>query len=369
MRKAVVKKILSLLSVMTLLASFFSFGLQAAAANDTVVLTIVSNSDVNPLIRFYAMKENGFDKGGPFKVEFEWKADIKRMPGKDEMNCFSGIYEMNNDDAKTTGTHITKSVNDWEKTGFTFINVKGCLDLGAMMPYGVINIGMWHAKGTLAIRNFKITNASGKVMYSLNDDPDIKALIKKSQDEHLSKCTLKDIGLINPTPLILAATFGDDSYDVLVTTMDGPAITTTTKHGLVIEDDPTQPNNSKTTTKAPDNKTTTADAGSVTTDPSASSATDPSASSITDSSASSTDGSMSATTSGAATTTGINGTQPVGGKNTEKKGGLPVGAIVAIVIVAVLVAAVAVLYILAGTGKVKLPFNLPFLNKGGEPKE
>ena len=49
----------------------FSFGLQAAAANDSVVLTLVSNSDINPLIRFYAMKENGFDKGDSFKVEFE----------------------------------------------------------------------------------------------------------------------------------------------------------------------------------------------------------------------------------------------------------------------------------------------------------
>ena len=35
------------------------------AANDSVVLTIISNSDINPVIRFYAMKENGFDKGGP----------------------------------------------------------------------------------------------------------------------------------------------------------------------------------------------------------------------------------------------------------------------------------------------------------------
>ena len=50
-----------------------------------------------------------------------------------------------------------------------------------MMPYGVVNIGMWYAKGTLAIRNLRITNAAGKVMYSLNDDPDVKALIKKKQ--------------------------------------------------------------------------------------------------------------------------------------------------------------------------------------------
>ena len=358
MRKAAVKKILSLLSVMTLLVSFFSFGLQAAAANDSVVLTLVSNSDINPLIRFYAMKENGFDKGGPFKVEFEWKADIKRMPGKEGMNCFTGIYEMNNTEAKTDGYSITKSTNGWEKASFTFLDVKGCLDLGSMMPYGVINIGMWYAKGTLAVRNFRITNKAGKVMYSLNDDPDVKALIKQSKDDNLSKCSLKDIGLINPTPLILATTFGDNSYDVLVTTEDGPVATTTTKHNIVI-DDPTEPTNGKTTTRNPSDKTTTTGTGSTSSDPSASSTS----SSSSASSSTGSDGSMASTTSGTGTTTSAGATKPADNTDTDNKGGFPVAGIVAIVIAAVLVLAVAVLYILAGTGKVKLPFNLPFLNR------
>lgn len=362
MRKAAVKKILSLLSVVTLLVSFFSFGLQAAAANDTVVLTIVSNNSYNPLIRFYAMKENGFDKGGPFKVEFEWKADIKRMPGKEGMNCFTGIYEKNNDEAKTNGYSITKSTNGWENVTFTFLNVKGCLDLGSMMPYGVINIGMWYAKGTLAVRNFRITNAAGKVMYSLNDDPDVKALIKKSKDENLSKCSLKDIGLINPTPLILATAFGDQSFDILVTTENGPAATTTTKHGLVIDDDTTAPTAGQTTTRNQDDKTTTTGTGSTLSDPSASSTS----SSSSASSSTGSDGSMASTTSGTGTTTSAGATKPADNTDTDNKGGFPVAGIVAIVIAAVLVLAVAVLYILAGTGKVKLPFNLPFLKKGGE---
>ena len=356
MRKAAVKKILSLLSVVTLLVSFFSFGLQAAAANDSVVLTLVSNSDINPLIRFYAMKENGFDKGGPFKVEFEWKADIKRMSAKEGMNCFAGIYEMNNDDAKTPNTSIKESTNGWVAASFSFINVKGCLDLGAMMPYGVVNIGMWYAKGSLSIRNFRITNKAGKVMYSLNDDPDVKALIKKSKDENLSKCSLKDIGLINPTPLILSATFGDDSYDVLVTTENGPVATTTTKHNIVI-DDTTEPIQNNTTTRNQNDKTTTTDTGSTSSDPSASSTS----SSSSASSSTGSDGSMASTTSGTGTTTGASETKPADNKNTDNKGGFPVAGIVAIVIAAVLVLAVAVLYILAGTGKVKLPFNLPFL--------
>ena len=364
MRKAAVKKILSLLSVMTLLVSFFSFGLQAAAANDSVVLTLVSNSDINPLIRFYAMKENGFDKGGPFKVEFEWKADIQRMPGKEKMNCFSTIYEMNNNekivyDAKNPNISIKTSTNGWVTASFSFINIKGCIDAGMMMPYGVVNIGMWYAKGTLAIRNLRITNAAGKVMYSLNDDPDVKALIKKSKDENLSKCSLRDIGLINPTPLLLSATFGDDSYDVLVTTENGPAATTTTKHGLVIGDDPTEPTNGKTTTRNPSDKTTTTGTGSTSSDPSASSTS----SSSSASSSMGSDGSMTAATSGTGAAADANATTPADNKDTGKKSGLPVAGIVAIVIAAVLVLAAAVLYILAGTGKVKLPFNLPFLNR------
>ena len=365
MKKA--KRVLSVFLAFVFLASLSSFGLQAAAANDSVVLTLVSNSDINPLIRFYAMKENGFDKGGPFKVEFEWKADIQRMPGKEKMNCFSTIYEMNNNekivyDAKNPNISIKTSTNGWVTASFSFINIKGCIDAGMMMPYGVVNIGMWYAKGTLAIRNLRITNAAGKVMYSLNDDPDVKALIKKSKDENLSKCSLRDIGLINPTPLLLSATFGDDSYDVLVTTENGPAATTTTKHGLVIGDDPTEPTNGKTTTRNPSDKTTTTGTGSTSSDPSASSTS----SSSSASSSMGSDGSMTAATSGTGAAADANATTPADNKDTGKKSGLPVAGIVAIVIAAVLVLAAAVLYILAGTGKVKLPFNLPFLNKGGE---
>ena len=131
-----------------------------------------------------------------------------------------------------------------------------------MMPYGVINIGMWYAKGNPCrpeLPNHK-QGRQGDVF--LNDDPDVKALIKKSKDENLSKCSLKDIGLINPTPLIKATTFGDNSYDVPVTTEDGPVATTTTKHNIVI-DDPTEPTNGKTTTRNPSDKTTTTGTGST----------------------------------------------------------------------------------------------------------
>ena len=72
---------------------------------------------------------------------------------------------------------------------------------------------------------------------------------------------------------------------------------------------------------------------------------------------------MTAATSGTGAAADANATTPADNKDTGKKSGLPVAGIVAIVIAAVLVLAAAVLYILAGTGKVKLPFNLPFLNR------
>ena len=358
MKKA--KRVLPVFLAFVFLVSLSSFGgLTAMAADDDVVLTMTSNSDINPKFRFYAAKENGFDKGGPFKVELEWKADIARMSAKEQMACRISIVEMNNSDAGTGMTEITKSTDGWQKASFFFVNVKGCLDSGAMMPYGVVSISMWYAKGSLSVRNLRITNAAGKVMYSLNDDPDIRALIKYSKDNGMSVCNLRDIGAVNPEPLLLTATFGDDSYEAVVSTSSAPPPTTTTKHDLVIEgEDTTRPNG---TTANGSGDVTAAINGSTSSDPSVSSTSASASSSSTGS-----DGSMASTTSGTGAVTDANATTPADNKDTGKKSGLPVAGIVAIVIAAVLVLAAAVLYILAGTGKVKLPFNLPFLNKGGE---
>ena len=51
----------------------------------------------------------------------------------------------------------------------------------------------------------------------------------------MSVCNLRDIGAVNPEPLLLTATFGDDSYEAVVSTSSAPPPTTTTKHDLVIE--------------------------------------------------------------------------------------------------------------------------------------
>lgn len=350
-----VKRVLSVFIVFVFLVSLSSFGgLTVMAADDDVVLTMTSNNDVNPKFRFYAAKENGFDKGGPFKVELEWKADIARMSAKEQMACRISIVEMNNSDAGTGMTEITKSTDGWQKASFSFVNVKGCLDSGAMMPYGVVSISMWYAKGSLSVRNLRITNAAGKVMYSLNDDPDIRALIKYSKDSGMSVCSLRDIGIVNPEPLLLTATFGNDSYEAVVSTSSAPPPTTTTKHGLVIEDT-TRPNG-----------TTANGSGDVTAATNGSTSSDPSGPSSSASSSTGLEGSMATTTSGTGAAADANATTPADSKDTGKKSGFPVGGIVAIVIAAVLVLAAAALYILAGTGKVKLPFSLPFLKKGGE---
>ena len=162
--------------------------------------------------------------------------------------------------------------------------------------------------------NFRIENASGKVVYSWDTDPDLQALMNDAAANGKDKANLRDIGLINPEPYIVATGFGNNASQIYV--YKGDAGTATTSPSVTtnapIYEDPGD-------TTAPSDSTTTADQTTADTTENTGNTTEST-------------GSTAATTSS---------TAPVGGVTTSpsdgEKGGLGVGAIIGIVAGAVVV--------------------------------
>ena len=358
------KRILSFFAVFVFLFSLLSVSLSAAAATETHTVITINNTspgtDINPLIRFYAKQSAGFTNGETFTVRFEWKIEnFQRMSTENKAQALVDYYSLNASDkegAEETAAKIrlTKGTSGWvDAVGadgkyITFHEII-CNDMGNMQKYGILNIGLLYAKGTLSIRNFRILDSKGNVVYSLDDDRDVNALMEYADKEGLANCSLKDIGLINPEPLILATGFVDNTASVIVSKSTDTVATTTTTAGLVFEDDPT--------TQTPSSQT----APPVTEAPTTAGETTDTTQATTDTTQATTDTTQATTArSTAADPTGVvNGDGPE-----DKGGGLPVGAIIAIVVAAVVVIAAGVVAVLAYTGKIKLPFNLPFLKKG-----
>ncbi|HIW74539.1 MAG TPA: hypothetical protein H9684_09455 [Firmicutes bacterium] len=355
-------RLFPILAAAALLLSLFFAGFPASAAEEHVVLTISNVSpgtDINPLIRFYASQDKGFKPAdGPFTLRFEWKVEgMQRMNTTNKPIALVDYYSLNSSDEEGAEETFAKLRINEDTDGWVdargndgnYITFKEIVasDMGQLKNYGILNIGLLYSKGTLSIRNFRILNAAGKVVYSLDEDQDVLDLLEYAEDNGMANCSLKDIALINPEPQILTTGFGDNTAAVYVTMEeDGGAapIATTTTHGLQMEDTTAAP---VTTTGAADT-TTEAEETTTTTEE------------TTTSAAGETTGSSSRATT-APTTLNAGGAveNPGGG------GGLPVGAIVAIVIAAVLVVAAGVIWILAIAGKIRLPFRLPFVKEDG----
>ncbi len=345
------------------LVLLFSCGLGVSAVSEEhTVITLDNTSpgtDVNPVIRFFLSREMGFGSGGPFTVKFEWKIDnFKRMNTSDKPWAFVhflALDSMTSADEGFVKTETSKGTDGWieakglDGKNITFENVRGINIAGNIQPYAILEIGLYMAKGTLSIRNFRVENAAGKVVYSLDDDQDVNELMKYAEKEGLGRCSLKDIGQINTEPAVLATGFGDNTATVTVSKSTDEVVTTSTTAGLVFEDDPTTQTPSSQTAAPPVTEEPTT-AGETT------GTTDTTDTTNTTDSTTDTGGSTDTTQATTARSTAADPAGVVNGDEPEDKGGLPVGAIIAIVAAAVVVIAAGVVAILAYTGKIKLPF-------------
>lgn len=222
-----------------LLACLFVFSLAAlpAAADSQIILTIDNRGgDDNPFIRFFIKKEF-CGTGGPFTVNMDIKVtDFRRFAGIDTYSFFVHLMHEQTDH-KMASIYSEKKNIDWTNVNFKINNVDKTVIDGALREYCLIDIGIVYAKAVMYIRNFKITNAAGAVVYSIDTDPDLDGL-----------SDLRNIGEKNPEPVLVNAAFGSQGT-AKFPIVKGNVTTTTTK-GAVYEEDTTTKPKTTTTKKA-----------------------------------------------------------------------------------------------------------------------
>ena len=198
------------LGVMSLLAP------SAAAASSTPVVALRASDAINPILDIYLYREK-YGTGGPFTVEFEWKCTLQRGLDATKQNtpsCFVGVEGYDETAERQPSTDIKMyQTTDWNKQSFQFNNVGFCYEAGNVMAANNrVRFGMWYFKGELCIKNLKITNAAGEVMYDMNADPDILQLIAQMEADNLTETDLGNLAAINRECAFAAAKFGEGSY-------------------------------------------------------------------------------------------------------------------------------------------------------------
>ena len=294
--------------------------LPGSAAAGTMITIDNTGGDDNPFIRLFPNTQI-CGSGGPFTFSFDLKIEnYRRMSGQNGSVFVHLMHGTDTDSKNTSIAYWQKNTDGWTHFEHSFSDVKYTLIEGKPEQYALINIGLYYVKAKVSIKNFKITNAAGTVVYSFDTDPDLQGL-----DD------LRNIAEKNPEPFLMACSFGESGTVTYPISNDSSSDTTTTTKKPQYEDDTTT-----TTSKSPayeDDTTTTSapDADGSTTSSNADGST--------------TSGSVTTTSKGATTTTKSGVTTQPASNDAEDNGGFPVWAIVLIVVV-VLAAGGAVAFVL-----------------------
>lgn len=237
--------IISKLSLLLACLLVFSFASVPVFASTPKILTIDNTGgDDNPFIRFFINKKI-CGTGGPFTVSMDLKVEnFRRFAGKDNYSAFVHLMHQDTDHKMASKFSVQKNI-DWTNVKFNINNINYTIIDGAIREYCLIDVGIIYAKAILYVRNFKITNAAGKVVYSIDTDPDLDGL----KD-------LRDIGEKNPEPILLNASFGQSGSAKYPILSDTNTTTATTK-GVVYEEDVTTTKKQTDTTKKADSTTAT----------------------------------------------------------------------------------------------------------------
>ena len=240
--KKVIAKILCFALVMVIGLGMVSMLAPSAAAASTPVVSLRASDAINPILDIYLYADK-YGTGGPFKVEFEWKCTLQRGLDATKQNtpsCFVGTegYDASTERQPSVDIKMYKTT-DWNKQSFTFNNVGFCYEAGNVMaPNNRVRFGMWYFKGELCVKNLKITNAAGQVMYDMNTDPDILQLIAQMEADNLTETDLGNLAAINRECAFAPAKFGEGSFTAHMSLESGSSTTPTEPEGPVIETEP-----------------------------------------------------------------------------------------------------------------------------------
>ena len=240
--KKVIAKILCVALVMVIGFGMVSLLAPSAAAASTPVVILRATDAINPILDIYLYKEK-YGTGGPFTVEFEWKCTLQRGLDATKQNtpsCFVCVEGYDEKAERQPSVDIKMyQTTDWNRQSFTFNNVGFCYGAGSVPEKNNrVRFGMWYFKGELCVKNLKITNAAGEVMYDMNADPDIQQLVAQMEADNLTETELGNLAAINKTCAFAAAKFGEGSYTAHISLESGSTSTPTEPSGPIIETEP-----------------------------------------------------------------------------------------------------------------------------------
>lgn len=342
----------------------------SAAADEHIVIAIHNTQakDDNPIIRMF-MPKSMYGEGGPFTIKLQYKLEnFGKKDARNEPQLLFDIYTKASMGDKTqpqTQFKVTENSNGWQdlkanqpNTGNDWVQVDNVtyLPMGSDFPEEwMLNLGLLWAVGDVYFRDFRIENAAGEVVYSWDTDADLIDLLGNNDT-----ADLRDIGDINPQPLILNVKFGEgDAAEYTVSR--GDADTGPEPTEAPIYEEPTNGGSDSTTTPPDNNDPEPTDNGNT-----ADTTTDPS-----DSSGDTTTGDSSGVTTTDPDDSDSSGDTPAGmttvpnasdASEGEDGGGLSAGWIVLIVVGGVIVVAAIVFGVLFALKK--LPFQKT--GEGGE---
>ncbi len=261
-------KVLAVVMMLTLCIGLLPSVADVPASAATIpTITLSSTTAVNPILDC-ALDFETFGSGGPFTVDFEWKATNIKSNDASDANAYHAFVGVTGTVFGTTTAQSVsvpgiKGTTNWAKVSFQFQNVGFIEVSGTQIPGNILRFGMWKAKGTMHIRNLTIKNAAGTVVYNLNTDPDIVELVSQMTPDCVTERDLSNLAEINEFCKWVAGQFSTGTYSAAVVLEEtgGTSGTTTSSKGPVFgttsSSTTKKPTTSSSTTKKPTTSSST----------------------------------------------------------------------------------------------------------------
>ena len=242
-------KLMALVLVLAMIVVFIpALEAPASAASNEFYISFTNESHENPILDFYLNFEK-FKSGGPFHLSLEIKVeniDYWEHPFKgtiDENYSIKTYIEgtkfgstEKQDGSASTGD-VSRQGKGWKKYEFDFENVGFIGVSGQTIPCNIMRTFFWHCIGTVNIRNVLIKNAAGEVVYDMNKDEDLMAMVADMKDNGVTESDMSNLASFNEdAPWCPPAGFGIDGAKyakVKLTSGSSTNTSTTTKQPTV----------------------------------------------------------------------------------------------------------------------------------------
>ena len=265
-------KLMALVLVLAMIVVFIpALEAPASAAGSDFYISFTNESHENPILDFYLDFET-FKAGGPFHLSLETKVEnikpwVHPFDGTEDKNYSIKTYIEGTkfgtlDKQAATTDDYSRQGSGWNKYEYDFENVGFIGVSGQSIPCNIMRTFFWHCTGTVSIRNVLIKNAAGEVVYDMNADKDLQAMVADMKDNDVTESDMSNLASFNEdAPWCPPAGFGIDGTKyakVVLSAGSKPTTPTTTKPATnSTTEKPTDPPTTEPTTVPPTTEPTT----------------------------------------------------------------------------------------------------------------